>query len=69
MDRHHCACSHPLPEIRHRQTGQAAQNCPLWHAPAAVAISGLVRDGLVAYASPGGVTMPGAAWLVTAHAA
>jgi SAM-dependent methyltransferase len=28
----------------------------------------LVRDRLVAYSSPGGVTMPGAAWLVTAHA-
>jgi SAM-dependent methyltransferase len=28
-----------------------------------------VRDRLVAYASPGGVTMPGAAWLVTAQAA
>ncbi len=27
-----------------------------------------VRDRLVAYASPAGVTMPGAAWLVTAHA-
>jgi SAM-dependent methyltransferase len=27
-----------------------------------------VRDQLVAYASPGGVTMPGAAWLVTAQA-
>jgi SAM-dependent methyltransferase len=27
-----------------------------------------VRDHLVAYASPGGVTMPGAAWLVTAQA-
>jgi len=28
----------------------------------------LLRDRLAAYASPGGVTMPGAAWLVTAHA-
>jgi hypothetical protein len=27
-----------------------------------------VRDRLVTYASPGGVTMPGAAWLVTAQA-
>jgi SAM-dependent methyltransferase len=27
-----------------------------------------VRDDLTAYASPGGVTMPGAAWLVTAQA-
>jgi hypothetical protein len=27
-----------------------------------------VRDRLVAYESPGGVTMPGAAWLVTALA-
>ena len=27
-----------------------------------------VRDHLVAYASPNGVTMPAAAWLVTAHA-
>ena len=27
-----------------------------------------VRDCLVAYASPGGVVMPGAAWLVTAQA-
>ncbi len=28
----------------------------------------LVRDRLMAYASPEGVTMPGAAWLVTAQA-
>ena len=28
-----------------------------------------VRDSLTAYASPGGVAMPGAAWLVTAQAA
>ena len=28
-----------------------------------------VRDSLAAYASPAGVTMPSAAWLVTAHAA
>ena len=28
-----------------------------------------VRDRLVPYASPGGVTAPGAAWLVTARAA
>jgi len=28
-----------------------------------------VRDRLMAYASPGGVVMPGAAWLVTAQAA
>jgi hypothetical protein len=27
-----------------------------------------VRDRLVAYASPDGVVMPGAAWLVTARA-
>ena len=27
-----------------------------------------VRDRLVAYAAPDGVTMPGAAWLVTAQA-
>ena len=27
-----------------------------------------VRDRLMAYASPGGVVMPGAAWLVTAQA-
>jgi hypothetical protein len=27
-----------------------------------------VRDQLAAYASPAGVTMPGAAWLVTARA-
>jgi hypothetical protein len=27
-----------------------------------------VRDRFVMYASPGGVTMPGAAWLVTAQA-
>jgi hypothetical protein len=28
-----------------------------------------VRDRLAAYASPDGVVMPGAAWLVTAQAA
>ena len=28
-----------------------------------------VRERLVAYASPAGLIMPGAAWLVTAHAA
>ena len=32
------------------------------------ALTGQVRDRLLAYASPAGVTMPGAAWLVTAHA-
>jgi len=31
-------------------------------------LTGWVRDRLAAYASPGGVTMPGAAWLVTAQA-
>jgi len=31
-------------------------------------LTGLVRDRLMAYASPDGVTMPSAAWLVTAQA-
>lgn len=35
----------------------------------AAELTGLVRDDLEAYASPGGVTMPSAAWLVTAQAA
>jgi hypothetical protein len=35
----------------------------------AAELAGQVRDRLEAYASPGGVAMPGAAWLVTAHAA
>jgi hypothetical protein len=26
MERHRCACSHPLPKTRHRQADQAAQN-------------------------------------------
>jgi SAM-dependent methyltransferase len=34
----------------------------------AAALARQVRDGLVAYASPAGVIMPGAAWLVTAQA-
>ena len=34
----------------------------------AAELTRLVRDRLMAYASPGGVTMPGAAWLVTARA-
>ena len=34
----------------------------------AAELTRVVRDRLVAYASPGGVTMPGAAWLVTAQA-
>jgi SAM-dependent methyltransferase len=34
----------------------------------AAELTGLVRDRLAAYASPEGVTMPGAAWLVTARA-
>jgi SAM-dependent methyltransferase len=34
----------------------------------AAELTRLVRDRLTAYASPGGVTMPGAAWLVTAQA-
>jgi SAM-dependent methyltransferase len=38
--------------------------------PAQVAaLTGRVRDRLVAYASPDGVVIPGAAWLVTAQAA
>jgi SAM-dependent methyltransferase len=35
----------------------------------ATELTSLVRDRLAAYASPDGVTMPGAAWLVTAQAA
>ena len=35
----------------------------------AAELTRLVRDRLAAYASPGGVTMPAAAWLVTAQAA
>jgi SAM-dependent methyltransferase len=34
----------------------------------AAELTGQVQDRLVAYASPDGVIMPGAAWLVTAHA-
>ena len=34
----------------------------------AAELTGQVRDRLVAYASPAGVVMPGAAWLVTAQA-
>jgi hypothetical protein len=34
----------------------------------AAALTRQVRERLAAYASPGGVTMPGAAWLVTAQA-
>ena len=34
----------------------------------AAGLTGQVRDRLVAYASPAGVVMPGAAWLVTAQA-
>ena len=34
----------------------------------AAELTGQVRDRLVEYGSPGGVTMPGAAWLVTAQA-
>jgi hypothetical protein len=34
----------------------------------AAALTGKVRDGLAAYASPAGVVMPAAAWLVTAQA-
>jgi hypothetical protein len=34
----------------------------------AAELTGQVRDRLVAYASPDGVVMPGAAWLVTAQA-
>lgn len=35
----------------------------------AAELTGRVRDRFLAYASPGGITMPGAAWLVTAEAA
>jgi SAM-dependent methyltransferase len=37
--------------------------------PQVAELAELVRDQLTAYASPGGVAMPGAAWLVTARAA
>ena len=37
--------------------------------PQAEELTSLVRDRLMAWASPAGVIMPGAAWLVTAHAA
>jgi hypothetical protein len=40
------------------------------HSPAQAAeLTRHVRERLMAYASPAGVTMPGAAWVVTAHAA
>jgi len=30
MERHRCACSHPLPKTYHRQADRAAQNGLTW---------------------------------------
>jgi hypothetical protein len=55
--------------LAYERTSPAATEVLTGLSPAqADELSRLVRDRLIAYASPGGVTMPGAAWLVTAHA-
>jgi hypothetical protein len=55
--------------LEYERTSPAATEILTGLSPAqAGELTRLVRDRLVAYASPDGVTMPGAAWLVTAQA-
>jgi SAM-dependent methyltransferase len=56
--------------LNYERTSPSARKVLAGLSPAqAGALTRQVRDRLVAYESPGGVTMPGAAWLVTAEAA
>jgi hypothetical protein len=55
--------------LEYERTSPAATEILTGLSPAQTAeLTRQVRDHLVAYASPAGVTMPGAAWLVTAQA-
>ena len=55
--------------LEHERASPTAAEVLAGPSPAQAAeLTGQVRDRLVAYASPGGVVMPGAAWLVTAQA-
>ena len=55
--------------LEYERTSPSASEVLTGLSPAQAAeLTRQVRDRLVAYASPGGVTMPGAAWLVTAQA-
>jgi SAM-dependent methyltransferase len=55
--------------IRYERASPTATEILTGLSPAqAIELTRQVRDGLAAYASPDGVTMPGAAWLVTARA-
>jgi SAM-dependent methyltransferase len=51
-----------------RASPSAAELLTGFSAAQAAELANRVRDRLAAYASPDGVAMPGAAWLVTAHA-
>jgi SAM-dependent methyltransferase len=56
--------------LRYERASPTATEVLAGLSPAQAAeLTRLVRDRLAAYAAPGGVTMPGAAWLVTAQAA
>ena len=55
--------------VEYERTSPSASEVLAGLSPAQAAeLAGHVRDRLVEYESPGGVTMPGAAWLVTAQA-
>ncbi len=55
--------------LEYERTSPSASEVVAGLSPAQAAdLARQVRDRLVAYVSPGGVTMPGAAWLVTAQA-
>jgi hypothetical protein len=55
--------------LEYERTFTSAREVVAGLSPAQVdELTSQVRDRLVAYASPGGVTVPGAAWLVTAQA-
>jgi SAM-dependent methyltransferase len=56
--------------LEYERTFTSAQEVLTWLSPAqASELTRQVRDHLVPYTSPAGVTMPAAAWLVTAQAA
>ena len=65
-----CGCGDTtLPAARATRSGYALGALGELSPAQAAELTRQVRDSLMAYASPDGVTMPGAAWLVTAQAA
>jgi hypothetical protein len=64
----HHAISRDVDDVLERTSPAAAEILTGLSPAQADELTRQVRDRLMAYASPDGVTMPGAAWLVTAEA-